>query len=298
MAAESVLPKTMMDETHQSSRVLTQGHWPGMALRLCREDICRGSDWSIHAQGHVLVVHLAGTMQSLHTQIEGYGVRDRIARPGEVWLVPAGQRYQGQATGRRIAYAELELAPNAAVDLLGGQQRRRLDALAPCLGERDDFTAATIRQLVRLLRAGDDLSLMLADSLQSTLRLHLLRRHRGDAAMAVVAGQVATFDRHLSQRLVDYIQANLDQRIVLADLAAIAGLTVNRLLGGFRASFGASPAQYILAQRLERACRLLALPHHGIADIALATGFSSHSHFTAAFHRRLGLTPQQFRARR
>ncbi len=283
----------------QTRRVLVDGGWPGLALRLCREDIRQGSDWSIHAEGHVLVVHLAGTMQSLHTRIEGFGVRDRVARPGEVWLVPPRQRYQGQASGRQVAYAELELAPDATVDLPGSGRCGRLDALAPCLGRRDDFLAATVRQLGRLLRAGDDLSMLLAESLQGALRLHLLRSYRGDAAIRdTVAVRAARFDRQLSRRLVDHIQAHLEQRIVLAELAAVAGVTVHRLLAGFRDSFGTSPAQYILDRRIERACRLLASPHHGLADIALATGFSSHSHFTAAFRRRTGLTPRQFRSRR
>ncbi len=283
----------------QARRVLVDGGWPGLALRLCREDIRRGSDWSIHPQGHVLVVHLAGVMQSLHTCIEGVGTRNRVARPGEVWLVPPGQRYQGQASGRQIAYVELELAPDATVDLPGSERCGRLDALPPRLGRRDDFLAASVRQLARLLRAGDDLSLLLADSLQGTLRQHLWRSYRdGVAGFGHGTAGAGAFDRALSRRLVDYIQDHLDQRIVLAELAAIAGMTVHRLLAGFRDSFGTSPAQYILDRRVERACRLLASPHQGIADVALATGFSSHSHFTAAFRRRTGLTPQQFRIRR
>ncbi len=283
----------------QSRQVVVAGRWPGLDLRLCREDIDQGSDWHIHPTGHVVVVHLAGRMQSLHTRIEDVGVRDRVARPGEIWLVPPGHSYQGQARGRRIAYAELELAPDAVIDLPGDERRGRLDALAPCLGRRDDFLALMVRQLGRLLCAGDDLSMLLADSLQSTLRLHLLHRYAGDARERLpVRSPAAAFDQALRRRLVDYIEARLDERIVLAELAAIAGVTVHCLLTAFRDSFGTSPAQYILDQRIERACRLLASPHHGIADIALATGFSSHSHFTAAFRQRTGLTPQQFRSRR
>jgi AraC family transcriptional regulator len=35
--------------------------------------------------------------------------------------------------------------------------------------------------------------------------------------------------------------------------------------------------------------------HHDLSDIALAVGFSSHAHMTAAFRERLGVTPSRLR---
>ena len=279
-------------------QVLAEASWPGLQMRLCREDISRPSQWSIHSPATVVVVHLGGQMQSLRTWIEGFGARDRIARPGEIWLIPGQHRYQGQAEGGRIAYAELELADQVMMDG-SGRDGGRLGELAPCLGRRDDFLAASVRQLRRLLHAGDDLSRMLADSLQWTLRLHLLRSYRTAGSVADPEPEPAeTISAVVARRLRDYVESHLDRRITLADLAAIAGVGEHRLLAGFRQHFGTTPAQFVLDRRIERASRMLVQPHYGIADIALATGFSNHSHFSAAFRRRTGQTPQQFRRAR
>ncbi len=57
---------------------------------------------------------------------------------------------------------------------------------------------------------------------------------------------------------------------------------------------GVSLHRYLMQLRLARA--LVELPHaEDLAALALALGFSSHSHFSAAFRRAFGCTPSQFR---
>lgn len=63
----------------------------------------------------------------------------------------------------------------------------------------------------------------------------------------------------------------------------------------FREAYGASPHQYILAKRVERAKALLLATDLPIAEIALETGFSSQSHLTTAFGRFTGVPPAEFR---
>jgi AraC-like DNA-binding protein len=52
--------------------------------------------------------------------------------------------------------------------------------------------------------------------------------------------------------------------------------------------------QYVTQLRLSRT--LAEIPHtHDLTALALDVGFSSHSHFSAAFRRAFGMTPSQFR---
>ena len=81
----------------------------------------------------------------------------------------------------------------------------------------------------------------------------------------------------------------LGVRRLLDDLAAVAGMSVHNFLRAFRKSFGTTPAQYVIDQRLRRARWLLTNTAHDIVAIALETGFSSHSHLTATMHRRHGI---------
>ena len=99
----------------------------------------------------------------------------------------------------------------------------------------------------------------------------------------------------VARRLSDHIESALAQRIALADLATLAGMSVHQLLIAFRRSFGTTPTQYILAQRLRLARWYLLNRNEDITGIALACGFASHSHLSAAFKRDTGITPRQFR---
>jgi AraC family transcriptional regulator len=53
----------------------------------------------------------------------------------------------------------------------------------------------------------------------------------------------------------------------------------------------------MIGERLRRAKWLLTHIARDITDIALETGFSSHSHLTTTSTRHVGVTPHLFRAR-
>ena len=64
------------------------------------------------------------------------------------------------------------------------------------------------------------------------------------------------------------------------------------------ATEGASFSEFLLAQRLTRAHRMLSAPRHfgeTISAIAYAVGFADLSHFNRAFRRRYGCTPSDVR---
>jgi AraC family transcriptional regulator len=63
----------------------------------------------------------------------------------------------------------------------------------------------------------------------------------------------------------------------------------------FRRAFGASVGEYVRRLRIDYACRELAATGRSVTEIAFDAGFSSHSHFTAAFRRVTGTTPTRYR---
>jgi AraC-like DNA-binding protein len=63
-------------------------------------------------------------------------------------------------------------------------------------------------------------------------------------------------------------------------------------------SEGKTFTEYVLAQRLVRAYRLLTDPRHAnqkVSTIALDVGFGDLSYFNRAFRRRYGMTPSELR---
>lgn len=91
--------------------------------------------------------------------------------------------------------------------------------------------------------------------------------------------------------LTDFIEANLDQPLRLADLAALVGVSVTRLKTLFRNSTGAPVHQYVIRRRVEHARALIATTRTPASEIALAAGFANQSHMSTTMRRVLGLTP-------
>src|SRR3546814_12383439 len=83
-----------------------------------------------------------------------------------------------------------------------------------------------------------------------------------------------------------------------SDLATIAGLSAHHYGLAFRQSTGHPPHRYVIMRRLDRAKALLLTSHASVTQIAHATGFSSHGHFTAHSRRLVGATPSRFRLNR
>jgi AraC family transcriptional regulator len=102
------------------------------------------------------------------------------------------------------------------------------------------------------------------------------------------------------KRSLDYLDAHLDEEVRLADLAGDAGLSDAYLARAFKAATGTTLHAALLERRISRARRLIDGTRRGggtatrLADIAAATGFSSHAHMTTAFRRVLGLTPSEW----
>ena len=101
--------------------------------------------------------------------------------------------------------------------------------------------------------------------------------------------------RHLL-RAKDLADARYADPLGVDDLAAAAGLSRAHFSRRFKATFGASPHQYLLTRRLERAAALLRATDWPVADICFAVGAQGVGSFTASFHRVFGLAPLAYRA--
>ena len=94
----------------------------------------------------------------------------------------------------------------------------------------------------------------------------------------------------------EYMEAHLDADVTLDDLARAAGLSPFHLARTFHKTQGLPPHAWLLQARVRRARQLITTsPDMGLADIALATGFTDQSHLTSAFRRQLGITPGRYR---
>jgi AraC family transcriptional regulator len=98
-------------------------------------------------------------------------------------------------------------------------------------------------------------------------------------------------------KAVEFIDANIDERLALDLLAKQSSMSVYHFARRFKASVGVSPHRYIVNRRVHRAKELMQRGRCCLADLSLACGFSSQAHFTTAFRREFGVTPGRYRIR-
>jgi AraC family transcriptional regulator len=77
--------------------------------------------------------------------------------------------------------------------------------------------------------------------------------------------------------------------------ARCSNLSRHHFCRAFKVTFGKPPGRYITERRIDRAKGLLRDSRRSITEIALDLGFASHSHFTDAFRKIIGITPSRYR---
>lgn len=96
-------------------------------------------------------------------------------------------------------------------------------------------------------------------------------------------------------RGLSYMNTHCLENITIADVAQWVNVSQIHFQRLFSNTFGISPYQYLLEKRLETGKKLLLTTTASLTEIAAATGFSSQSHFGAAFKKATGKTPLQYR---
>lgn len=160
-------------------------------------------------------------------------------------------------------------------DVRDARLRRTLEAIR--------HTAAAIEPTNLLL---DSWALILTEQLLRRLSVYGQRDAR--ASFGKIPGQRIA-------RVVDYIEAGIDQDLRLPALADIAAMSVYEFVRSFSRTVGVSPHAYVLSRRITRACAMLTGRESNLAYVALACGFSSQSHMTSAFRSSIGTTPGAYR---
>jgi AraC-like DNA-binding protein len=251
---------------------------------VCCQGLCRHKSAEEHAAATQLVFPYRGAY------VRHLGRDEAVAEAHQVLFFNANEGYQvshpvsgGDACLSMQVDEQLlqELTPKALLrdspKFAFRQQRMRIDPRA--------------QALVALLRHSLDKGI--AEPLEAeSLALTLVRRTLRPQAIRASSHSITR------QRLVDRVKllltSDLSRRWTLADIAAEVGGSAVYLTQVFQQLEGLPLYRYQLNLRLARALDLMA-DYDDLTALGLELGFSSHSHFTAAFQRTYGRSPSEFR---
>lgn len=134
---------------------------------------------------------------------------------------------------------------------------------------------------------------LFSESLANCFATHLLRYHCAfEACPRNYKGGLSTRKLRLA---IDYIQANLDQKLSLRIIAQELHMSQFYFSELFKQSMGIPPYKYVLQQRVERSRQLLKNHELPITDIAYQCGFANQTHLTKHFRKVIGMTPKKYR---
>ncbi|MGN6113245.1 MAG: helix-turn-helix domain-containing protein [Luteimonas sp.] len=224
------------------------------------------------------------------TYVRHVGDDEVVADASQVLFFHAGEDYQvshpnpGGDASLALSVDEGLLREIAPPALLRSTEPLRFRALRLRIDPRAQVLVAMLRHA---LHTG------IAEPLEGeSLALTLV--HRALAPRTTHAAGAS----HGRQRLVDraklVLARDLARRWTLAEVAAEVGVSAVYLTQSFREVEGVPLYRYQLRLRLARALDLLG-EFDDLTALGLHLGFSSHSHFTAAFQQAYGRTPSEFR---
>jgi len=218
--------------------------------------------------------------------------QETMLRPGCISLMPPGQVHDGTGEDERpYSLSTFRLSTALWQDLFED---------ITCLAQMPAFAESTIEDgllSARLLRLHAAMSNGAAETeplgTQSELLLLIGRLFERTARKPPphVANGLPPADL---RRCQEYCRARLHERIVLADLAGLCGMSRFQFIRRFKQSTNITPYAWLTRLRLEQACTLLNRGRITVAQVASDVGFYDQSHFVRAFRQAFGVVPSRY----
>lgn len=161
----------------------------------------------------------------------------------------------------------------------------------PLLDERLPRVGRLAEALARELSAPGPMSEMALDALARLLLVEVGRRHGAREPAGALSPRTLA-------RIDEFVLAHLAERLLVRDLAAVAGLSPTHFAHAFTRITGRPPHRHVLALRVKRALQLLTTTQRPLADVAADCGFASQQHMTQVLRMHCGITPGRLRAGR
>jgi AraC-like DNA-binding protein len=96
-------------------------------------------------------------------------------------------------------------------------------------------------------------------------------------------------------RVLDYIEMHLADKITVRDLASLINVSMGQLSRVFKISVGVPPCHYIARRRVELACTLMRTTGETLSQVAVACGLCDQPHLCKLFRRIVGMSPSAWR---
>jgi AraC-like DNA-binding protein len=98
-----------------------------------------------------------------------------------------------------------------------------------------------------------------------------------------------------ARKVLDYIDRNITNRVLVADLCALVCRSEAHFSRSFRGTFGCTPHAFVVRRRVELTANYMLQTDMSLSDIALGCGFVDQAHLCKHFRVVTGETPGAWR---
>jgi AraC-like DNA-binding protein len=142
-------------------------------------------------------------------------------------------------------------------------------------------------RLLRLLDRPDDLR-VLGPGLEREILWRLITGEQG-----ALVRQIGLANSSLTRiaRAIRWIREHYNEPLLVADLAALSGMSASSFHRHFRAATSMTPIQFAKQIRLQEARALLMTQSANVAEIGYLVGYESPSQFSREYRRTFGVPP-------
>jgi AraC family transcriptional regulator len=252
-------------------------------LNLVYEHEPRGEMPEAPLPGHMIVIAQGNFRSSIYHE----GIWHQVDYcSGDIAILPGSELFPRTWIDRKVPLIELFLDPKVLDVSLCLELEPQWQIRDPLI---EQMGVALQQEIMVSGAAGGNY----AEAIAIALSAHLARRY----SKTRIAPPIGKLTAQQAQNIRDYVQANLMEDLSVDRLAQVVQLSPGHFATLFKRQVGLTPHQYVVQQRIERACFLLHHTDLPILTIVYQIGLQTQSHFTRLFRQQMGLTPKQYRDR-
>jgi len=225
--------------------------------------------------------------------------RGETYQPNSVGLTPSGwtKRLRWRPNGRETLEVLHIYIPACFLDGAKDEYRHRA---APFRGQplsALSFHDSVIAQVALSLRVAIETGVpdLYAQSAAQFLATHLLSSQGGWSDAAEDNRCPGTLGGRRLAHVLEYMKVHYNESLSLNQLAEEAGVSCFHFMHLFKKNIGTTPHHYLIRIRMDAAALMLSNTDLSVMEIALACGYQSAAHFSAAFQKQFSQSPSQSR---
>jgi AraC family transcriptional regulator len=271
--------------------------WVGIAAELRNHAAGLVADRKTSADTE-LAIAVGGSRESVIRRRSGKGLDECTAVQGTVWVCPAGMQEESiEASALTPQILHVWMPRKAFVALADDSLRGAdpYDYVSYANGYPDPLIAQCGLAIAQELHQQTSTGRILVESIANTLAARLVHSNTGRAPDGAIAAARSGLDTRRLLRVLEAVEAGLQEDLSIAHLASIACLSPFHFARAFKTSMGMPPHQYVSGRRLHRAKDLVVGGVIPLSQIAASLGFSSQANFNRAFKAATGVTPTAYK---